>query len=41
MNEEIMGIEIQINAGEDAATSSVSAKGRMWHVITDSEIKSF
>lgn len=36
-----MGIEIKINAGADAATSSVSATGRLWHVITDKERKSF
>lgn len=36
-----MGIEISINAGVDVATSSVSAKGRLWHVITDRERKSF
>jgi len=36
-----MGIEIKINAGADAATSTVSATGRLWHVITDREIKGF
>lgn len=36
-----MGIEIQINAGADVATSSVSAKGRLWHVVTAKEQKSF
>jgi hypothetical protein len=36
-----MGIDININAGADAATSSVSASGSVQHIITDNERKTF
>jgi hypothetical protein len=36
-----MGIEIQIKAGLDAASSSVSANGSVQHIITDLERTSF
>lgn len=36
-----MGIQINVRAGQDAASSSVSVTGSLQHVITDTERKSF